>query len=126
MSAEAIVVTVRDAAAMLSISRSRVYELLTEGALASVRIGRSRRITVRSIRRLLADAALVPRISKEPKEPKEIVAANNPTAPPTRPPKPAPNKPAPFRPTPGKHPFAAGSAVAEAHIAARGRSSTAR
>jgi excisionase family DNA binding protein len=53
---EPVVVTVADAAAMLSIGRSRVYELIQSGGLASVKIGASRRVMIKSIRKLLADA----------------------------------------------------------------------
>jgi excisionase family DNA binding protein len=57
---EPVVVTVADAAAMLSIGRSRVYELIQGGDLASVKIGASRRVTIKSIRKLLADATELP------------------------------------------------------------------
>ena len=53
---EPVVVTVADAAAMLSIGRSRVYELIQGGDLASVKIGASRRVTIKSIRKLVAGA----------------------------------------------------------------------
>jgi excisionase family DNA binding protein len=57
---EPVVVTVADAAAMLSIGRSRVYELIQGGDLASVKIGASRRVTIKSIRKLLAEATEPP------------------------------------------------------------------
>lgn len=38
--------TVEEAACFLSISRSRVYELMATGELPSVTIGRSRRVTL--------------------------------------------------------------------------------
>ena len=41
---------------MLSIGRSRVYELIASGDLASVKIGASRRVTIKSIRKLVAGA----------------------------------------------------------------------
>ena len=41
---EPILVTAREAASLLGISRSRVFELLTTGELPSLTIGRSRRI----------------------------------------------------------------------------------
>jgi excisionase family DNA binding protein len=41
--------TVVEAAQILSISRSKAYELLARGHLPSVRIGRSRRISARAI-----------------------------------------------------------------------------
>lgn len=45
---------------MLSIGRSRVYELIASGDLASVEIGASRRVTIKSIRKLLADTTELP------------------------------------------------------------------
>ena len=57
---EPVVVTVADAAAMLSIGRSRVYELIQSGDLASVKLGASRRVTIKSIRQLLAHSAMPP------------------------------------------------------------------
>jgi excisionase family DNA binding protein len=62
VSVDPLVVTVRDAATMLSISRSQIYVLIAKGDLATYRIGRSRRVAIRSIHRLLADAADVPRV----------------------------------------------------------------
>lgn len=56
-----LVVTVRYAAAMLSVSRSRIYELIAQGVLATNRIGRSRRVSVKSIQMLLASTSDVPR-----------------------------------------------------------------
>ena len=41
--------TVEDAAEVLAVSRSRAYELIASGELASVSIGRSRRVPVRAI-----------------------------------------------------------------------------
>ena len=47
-----------DVAALLGISRSRVFELLASGSIPSVRIGRSRRIPETSLSKLVAlDAA---------------------------------------------------------------------
>ncbi len=43
---EHLLITVTDAADRLSISRSKMYELLATGAVPSVHIGRSRRIPV--------------------------------------------------------------------------------
>ena len=52
--------TVEEAADLLSLSRAHVYRLLDLGELASVRIGRSRRVTAGQldafVRRLEADA----------------------------------------------------------------------
>jgi excisionase family DNA binding protein len=41
--------TIVDAARLLGISRSKLYELLADGELASVRIGRTRRIAVSAL-----------------------------------------------------------------------------
>ncbi len=57
---EPVVVTVASAASMLSIGRSRVYELIASGDLASVKLGASRRVTIKSIRQLLGRAAQPP------------------------------------------------------------------
>jgi len=45
-----VLLTPEEAAQALSIGRSKVYELLRAGALASVRIGASRRIPVEAVR----------------------------------------------------------------------------
>ena len=57
---EPVVVTVADAATMLSVGRSRIYELIQSGDLASVKLGASRRLTIKSIRQLLARNAMPP------------------------------------------------------------------
>jgi len=49
-----LLVTVADAALMLSLSRSRTYELIAAGAIPSVSIGRSRRIPVDGLRDYVA------------------------------------------------------------------------
>ncbi|MBS3940269.1 MAG: helix-turn-helix domain-containing protein [Actinobacteria bacterium] len=41
--------TIVDAARHLGISRSKIYELLAEGELSSVRIGRTRRIALAAL-----------------------------------------------------------------------------
>lgn len=43
------------AADMLDLSRARVYRLLQDGHLEAVKIGRSNRISVESIRRLASE-----------------------------------------------------------------------
>jgi excisionase family DNA binding protein len=53
--AEAQLCTVPEAQDRLKIGRTRLYALLAEGQLESVRIGRSRRIPLASIRRFIAD-----------------------------------------------------------------------
>lgn len=45
--------TVREAAQLLSISRSLLYEMIQSGRIQSVKIGRSRRITNEHIRDFL-------------------------------------------------------------------------
>jgi excisionase family DNA binding protein len=49
---EKLLLTVREAADVLSVSRSRVYELIYAEQLDSVKIGRSRRVPLASVRRL--------------------------------------------------------------------------
>jgi excisionase family DNA binding protein len=49
---ERLLLTVREAADVPSVSRSRVYELLYAEQLVSVKIGRSRRVSLASVRRL--------------------------------------------------------------------------
>jgi excisionase family DNA binding protein len=54
-----ILLTVNEAATRLGLGKTKVYELLTSGELASVRIGAARRIPIRAleeyVERLLAD-----------------------------------------------------------------------
>ena len=49
---EKLLLTVREAADVLSVSRSRVYELIYAEQLDSVKISRSRRVSLASVRRL--------------------------------------------------------------------------
>lgn len=49
--------TVLDAASYLAISRGAVYNLLDDGVLSSIRIGRCRRIPLAELRRLVDDLA---------------------------------------------------------------------
>ena len=49
---EKLLLTARETADVLSVSRSRVYELLYAEQLDSVKIGRSRRVALASVRRL--------------------------------------------------------------------------
>ena len=53
-----VLLTPEEAAQALSIGRSKVYELLRAGALASVRIGASRRIPVDAVRAYVAALAV--------------------------------------------------------------------
>ena len=48
-------VTLADASRFLSVSRGSLYDLLTTGQLASVHIGRSRRIPTGELRRYVRD-----------------------------------------------------------------------
>ncbi len=48
-------VTLPDAARFLSVSRGSLYDLLTTGQLASVHIGRSRRIPIGELRRYIRE-----------------------------------------------------------------------
>lgn len=47
--------TVEEAAELLSISRTRMYELLSDNSIGSVSIGRSRRISADALRRFVAE-----------------------------------------------------------------------
>lgn len=47
--------SVRQAAELLSISRSQMYEMINAGKIGSIKIGRSRRITSRQLNEYLAD-----------------------------------------------------------------------
>lgn len=59
-SVQRLLVTIREASEALSISRTKVYELLNSGVLASVHIGRSRRIGVRDLEEFLDNATSSP------------------------------------------------------------------
>jgi excisionase family DNA binding protein len=48
--------TIIEAAELLSVSRAGLYNLMTSGALTSIHIGRSRRIPVRELRRFITRA----------------------------------------------------------------------
>ena len=48
-------VTLPEAARFLSVSRGSLYDLLTTGELASVHIGRSRRIPMGEVRRFIRE-----------------------------------------------------------------------
>lgn len=50
---EQLVVTPEEAAEVLKVSRSRIYELIRKGELASVKLGRVRRIRVEKLREYL-------------------------------------------------------------------------
>jgi excisionase family DNA binding protein len=47
--------TVRDAASLLSVSRSHVYELIQAGKIDSIKIGRARRITAKQLETYLEE-----------------------------------------------------------------------
>lgn len=48
-----LLLTVEDAARRLAIGRSHLYELLRRGEIASIRLGRSRRVPVASLERFV-------------------------------------------------------------------------
>jgi excisionase family DNA binding protein len=52
-----LLLTAEEAAAMLSIGRTRVYELIAQGQLSSVRIGTSRRIPLLALERFVYELA---------------------------------------------------------------------
>lgn len=54
---EKIAASVREAGEALSLSRSRIYELLRDGRLHRVKVGRRTLIRVDSIHRLVEDEA---------------------------------------------------------------------
>ena len=49
MTSDAVLYRPEDAARLLEISRSKIFELIASGAIASVKIGRSRRVSRRAI-----------------------------------------------------------------------------
>ena len=55
--ADAIAVSIPETGQMLRVGHSTVHQLLNSGHLDSFRIGRARRITVESIRRVAQDGA---------------------------------------------------------------------
>lgn len=50
---EQLVVTPEEAAEVLKVSRSRIYELIRKGEISSVKLGRVRRIRVEKLREYL-------------------------------------------------------------------------
>ena len=52
-SVEPICVRVNDAARMIGVGRTKLYELISSGELEVVKIGRATRITTASLRRLM-------------------------------------------------------------------------
>lgn len=54
---EKLLLTPEEAARTLSIGRSKVYELLRAGAIASIRIGASRRIPAEALRAYVGNLA---------------------------------------------------------------------
>ncbi len=57
MATEVLLYKPEDAARVLGIGRSKVFELMTSGELASVQIGRSRRITRAALEAFVARIA---------------------------------------------------------------------
>ena len=60
-----LLLTVEAAAELLSLGRTTVYELVATGELASVKIGRSRRIPYEALRRFIARLSDVDRPQSE-------------------------------------------------------------
>ncbi len=55
---ERLLISIPDAAAMLGLGRSKIYELITEGRIDTVSIGRRRLVRIDSVRALaLGEAA---------------------------------------------------------------------
>jgi excisionase family DNA binding protein len=54
---EAVTVTVADACKAIGVGRTVLYELLSQGKLDSITLGRRRLITTESIRRLVSSAS---------------------------------------------------------------------
>jgi excisionase family DNA binding protein len=54
---EQLLYTAEEAAEVLTVSRSTIYDLMREGKLPSVKIGRARRIPVHALRRFVDDLA---------------------------------------------------------------------
>ena len=52
---DALLVTVEEAARRLSIGRSHCYQLLMRGEIASIKLGRSRRIPVTALQRFVRE-----------------------------------------------------------------------
>lgn len=52
---EKLLLTPEEAAKVLSIGRSKVYELIGSGALGSIRIGACRRISIDALNEFIAD-----------------------------------------------------------------------
>ena len=53
---EPLTITVNDACKALGLGRTKIYELIGEGKLRTIKIGRRTLITTESIRRLVDDA----------------------------------------------------------------------
>jgi excisionase family DNA binding protein len=51
-------VTIEEAAGLLSIGRTRVYQLITSGEIEMIKIGKSSRVTTESLSSFLARAAV--------------------------------------------------------------------
>ena len=56
---------VSDAARFLSVSRAHVYKLMHTGLLPSVKLGKSRRVPIRAVRKLASDQLAVLPAEKE-------------------------------------------------------------
>lgn len=56
---------VSDSARFLGVSRAHIYKLLQRGLLPSVKIGKSRRIPIRAVRKLASDQLAAPPAERE-------------------------------------------------------------
>ena len=60
MDSEKLLLTVQEVADLVGLSRSKVYELLAAGQIASVRIGRSRRVSRKAVAQFVEGLGLDP------------------------------------------------------------------
>ncbi len=63
---EKILITAEEAAEVLSVGRTTVYELIKVGALHSIKIGRSRRIATTEVTRYVEQLNAEPTIAARP------------------------------------------------------------
>ena len=59
--AEPLLYKLAQAAHVLNVSIRQIYRLIDAGVLESVKLGKSRRVTSRSVRRVAADGGIIPR-----------------------------------------------------------------
>jgi excisionase family DNA binding protein len=56
MAEEPLVLTVPEAAGLLSVGRNHIYSLIADGRLPAIRLGRAIRVPRRAVEQLIADA----------------------------------------------------------------------